>query len=35
LKKKIVVFADLPEFKEEEEQAIINKNRKKYKKDRE
>lgn len=34
-KKKQVVFADLPDFKEEDEQAIINKNRKKYKKDRE
>eukprot|EP00347_Sterkiella_histriomuscorum_P013290 403365282 len=33
-KKKNVVFTDLPEFREEDEQAIINKNRKKYKKDR-
>ncbi|CDW91070.1 nli interacting factor-like phosphatase family protein [Stylonychia lemnae] len=35
MKKHFVVFVDLPEFKEGDEEAIINKNRKKYKKERE
>ena len=33
-KKKQVTFKDLPEYREGEEEAIITRNRKKYKKDR-
>jgi len=35
MKKHQVIFVDLPEFKEADEEAIIVKNRKKYKKERE